>query len=376
MKTLQISTPFLPVSGDLKYGGTERVVNLLDKELVRLGHDSYVAAPRTSKPNGILLPTVEYDTGIADVLDKREVVECEGLNLRLEHIARSILFANEVGFEIAHIHDDNMVPFAPLIKIPKLLTLHSYYEGEFWNPQFHPNITNVGLNLVSISENQKEFYEKNGFKVNHVVYNGVDNDFFEFCPTKEKFVLSLGTIQPRKGQLEAIESSAIAGVDLILAGNPGHKDYFESFIKPRITHDLSDSKRKLEDYLSINDGIAGRRVVYVGEVNDLEKRPLYQKASAFLMPITRPEPFGLVMVEAMMSGTPVIAYKCGSTPEIVSHGKSGYIVEDVKEMGEAIHRIKNLNPEDCREYSVNKFSKEKMVENYINVYKEIIESSK
>ena len=352
MKILLVSTPFLPIREDLKYGGTERIVFLLDQELNRLGHEVTIAAPKTSKPIGKLFPTISVDIGVSDNFIEDEGKEEDSIsltrqinqtNLRLEHIAKSIRFANSQNFDVVHIHDDNLVPFMPILNSPSLLTLHCYYHGEFWDSSLHPDITNLGINLVAISEDQKKIYEKYGFNVRSVVYNGVDENKFSLSGIKNDFVFSLGIIHPRKGQHEAIEAGKKSGLDTIIAGNIGIPSYFEKEIAPNITHDISDKKNKLESYLNL-PGESGGRVVYVGEVNDVQKKGLFSNARAFLMPIIRPEPFGLVMVEAMLSGTPVIAYRCGSVPEIVADGKTGYIVESVDEMKKAIEKVGNLSP--------------------------------
>ncbi|MFA4953113.1 MAG: glycosyltransferase family 4 protein [Candidatus Pacearchaeota archaeon] len=384
MKILQISTPFLPIREDLKYGGTERVVFLLDQELNRLKHDVTVAAPKTSKPLGKLYPTIEVDIGVSDNFIEEKGKEDDSIsltrqinqtNLRLEHIARAVRFANSQDFDVVHIHDDNIVPFMPLINAPSLLTLHCYYSGEFWDSSLHPDITSLGVNLVAISKDQKKIYEKYGFKVRDVVYNGVDENKFSLSDEKNNFVFSLGIIHPRKGQREAIEAGKKSGLDVIIAGNIGIPSYFEKEIAPNITHDISNQKNKLESYLEL-PGESGGRVVYAGEVNDVQKKSLFSNARAFLMPITRPEPFGLVMVEAMLSGTPVIAYRCGSVPEIVADGKTGYIVENVDEMRKAIGEAGNLSSQECRDYAIKNFSKTRMAERYLEVYQELIDQKK
>jgi glycosyltransferase involved in cell wall biosynthesis len=131
----------------------------------------------------------------------------------------------------------------------------------------------------------------------------------------------------------------------------------------------------MEGYLSLPSTPSGK-VVFAGEVDDKQKKPLYENARAFLMPITRPEPFGLVMVEAMMSGTPVIAYDCGSTPEIVDNDKTGFIVKNLEEMVEAIGDVGRLSSSECRDVSVKRFSKGKMVDRYLEIYRDVIENSR
>lgn len=365
MKILHVSTPFLPVRDDLEYGGTERIVYLLDRELSKRGYDSYVAAIKTSRPAGTLYPTVEREIGISGVLDKEGGTEFEGLNSRLEHIAESLRYANS-GFDVVHVHDDNMLPFMPMIRPPSLITLHSDYEGGFWNTHLHPRMVDLNVNLVAISKSQRRIYRSAGYNVDFVVYNGVDVDNFEFSERRIPYLLSLGSVKPEKGQHTAIEVGKRVGIDVVVAGNIGNQRYFDEMIQPHITHDISDIEDKLTGYLSLNSH--GPRIVYTGMVNDSQKKPLYANALAFLMPIEWEEPFGLVMTEAMASGTPVIAYNRGSVPELVEDEKTGYIVESIDDMIGAVKNAERIRPEDCRQHVRDNFSSERMTEEYLKVY--------
>lgn len=374
MKVLLISTPFLPVSPDLKYGGTERIVYLLESNLYQKKICIGVVATAASKTRNRLLPTIQSNIGVASVLDRSAKSEMEGLNLRFEHISQALRYCKLLKPDIVHMHDDNLLVFDHLIDAPTLLTLHSDIDG-FWNPKLNPSIKEGKTHLVSISQSQKRIYESYGHKIDYVVYNGVDEDLYQIATERKDYLLSLGGIMPVKGQKDAIVVAKKSRLDLIIAGNIGDKSYFKKEIEPEITHDLSNSKNKYADYLKLRANSTAK-IIYVGPVNDREKKDLYPHAKAFLMPIKWEEPFGLVMIEAMLSGTPVIAYKRGSVPELVKDGETGFIVKDLPGMVKATAQTSKIDPENCRKIAISLFGKKNMIDNYINVYKDIIQREK
>jgi glycosyltransferase involved in cell wall biosynthesis len=374
MKVLLISTPFLQVSPKLNYGGTERVVYLLDSELTKKQLSAGVVAPFKSSPKSHLFPTIHDQVGVKTILDKDQEEEWNGLYLRFEHISLAIQYANSLpDVDLVHLHDDNILIFDALIKAPTLLTLHGNIDG-FWVPKLNPAILKCKTKLVSISQSQKKIYEDHGFKIDYVVYNGVDQSLFQDSPDKENYLFSLGGIMPVKGQEHAILVAEKSNHDLIIAGNIGDQTYFTEKIKPKITHDLTKENDKLAAYLQLPK-TKNAKIVYVGQVNDQQKGPLYSYAKAFLMPIDWEEPFGLVMVEAMMSGTPVIAFNRGSVPEIIEPNKNGFIVANVDEMIEAIPAVDKLDSKEIREMAIKQFGTAQMAQNYIKVYQDILKNN-
>ena len=371
MKILQISTAFLPVSLDLRYGGSERIVYLLDQELYSRGLSAGVVAPQGSKPISCLYPTILKATGVDDVLDKSKNNAFTGFAIRADHVAQAIRYANKLeGIDVIHLHDDNVLPFDFLINRPSLITLHSDVDS-FWDLSITPSLKKRKSKFVSISQSQKKIYESRGHRVDYVVYNGVEENKFSLSELIYPYLLSLGSIQPVKGQDKAIEVAKKTGLDLIIAGNIGNSKFFKEEINPNITHNLTKEKDKLAAYLSLPSH--SPKVVYVGPVNDKQKAPLYSHATAFLMPIEWEEPFGLVIVESMMSGTPVIAFNRGSIPEVVDDGLTGFIVNNIEEMVNAVENLKIFDRKRVKEISNNKFGKSKMVDNYIEVYQDIID---
>lgn len=375
MKVILVSTPFLPVSAELKYGGTERIVYLLDQGLAEKNICAGVVAPISSKPVSRLYPTVQQEVGVSTVLDKSQQEAWDGLYLRFEHVSLSIQHANNLpGIDLVHLHDDNILVFDRLVSKPTLLTLHGDIDG-FWNLALNPSLKSCQSKLVAISQSQKKIFENRGFKVSYVVYNGVDESLFALADKKFNYLLSLGAIMPVKGQERAIEVALNSGHDLVLAGNIGDQGYFKEKIKPKITHDLTEAEDKLAAYLALPAGHQPK-IVYVGPVNDEQKKKLYAGAKTFLMPINWDEPFGLVMVEAMMSGTPVIAFNRGSVPEIIDLGQTGQIVSDAQEMIRALATIERIDSKKCRETAIARFGKDQMVNNYVKVYEDILEDKK
>jgi len=371
MKVLQISTPFLPVTPELEYGGSERVIYLLDEGLYSRGLSAGVVAPSESLPKSSLYPTIARAIGVDDVLDNSKNSAFTGFALRAAHVSEAIYYSNSLGeVDVVHLHDDNMLPFDFLIDKPSLLTLHSDIES-FWDLSVTPFLKKRKSKLVAISQNQKKINEAKGHKIDYVVYNGVDEDKFSIAEKIYPYILTLGSIRPVKGQDVAIEIAKKTGLDLIIAGNIGDSKFFETEIKPSITHNLINEQDKLAAYLSLpKDSL---KIVYVGSVNDKQKAPLYSHTTTFLMPIRWEEPFGLVMVEAMMSGRPTVAYNLGSISEVIQED-TGTIVpaDNLEEMVKSIENLTNFNSNLCRLKAIERFGKNRMVENYIKVYKDIL----
>lgn len=361
MRIVQIAPCFLPVRGDLEYGGTEREIFYLDREFARLGHDSSVVGTSDSFPHGRLLPTVP-SIGVSDVYSSAISAKDHRDNTyaKLSHLAQAIDHTRH-GNGIVHVHDDYLLPFLPLLG-RSLLTVHSPPE-DFW-PAGYREMSRTA-HLVAISRAQQKALAERGFVAKEVVYNAVPVEEYEYREEKGGFLFSLGAIRPEKGQHTAVAVAQRLGMDLVIAGPVADESFFSSHIKPHVTHSLEQEGNKLEAYNSLE---GGRKIVYAGAVNDEQKKPLYSSARAFLMPIDWEEPFGLVMVEALASGTPVVAFHRGSVPEIISHGKTGFVVRDAEEMAEAVREIEKIRPGDCRREAGKRFSPSVAAEKYLRLY--------
>ncbi|MEH2177716.1 glycosyltransferase family 4 protein [Nostoc sp.] len=323
------------------YGGIELVVGLLTDELVRRGHevtlfasgDSISLAKLTSvHPRALRLDPTVKDYSIYEMLNLASVYE------RAEE------------FDIIHSHiGHGALAYANLVTTPTVHTLHGTFNPDnekmfsFGKKQPYINISNaqreprLGLNCIA------------------TVYNGIDVSSYEFHsqPEDPPYLAFLGRISPEKGAHLAIEIAKETGWHLKMAGKIDVVDveYFEKEIKPHID---------------------GEQIEYLGEANHAQKNALMGGAVATLFPITWREPFGLVMIESMASGTPVIAMKLGSTEEIISQGKTGFICNNIQECISAIDRVIELDRSACRRYVENLFSVKHMTDGYEAVYQQII----
>lgn len=323
------------------YGGIELVVSLLTDELVRRGHEVTLFASGDSislaklhsvHPRALRLDPNVKEFGIYEMLHLSQVYER----------------ASE--FDIIHSHMGcAALPFASLVKTPTVHTLHGIFtpdnEKLFQHAKRQP--------YISISNAQRE--PRLGLNCVATVYNGIDLDSYKFYPKVEEppYLAFLGRISPEKGPHVAIAIAKQSGMRLKMAGKVDRVDvdYYEREIKPYID---------------------GDQIQYLGEVNHEQKNALIGNAVATLFTITWREPFGLVMVESMASGTPVIGMKMGSAPEVIAHGKTGFLCETVEECTAAIEKVATLDRYACREYVANHFSVKQMVDGYEAVYQQMV----
>lgn len=323
------------------YGGTELVVGLLTDELVRRGHevtlfasgDSITLAKLESvHPQALRLDSTVKEYGIYEMLQLSRVYER----------------ASE--FDIIHSHMGYAaLPYTSLVKTPTVHTMHGIFtpdnEKLFKHAHRQP--------YISISDSQRE----PRLNLNYVatVYNGIDTTAHQFHPEPQDppYIAFLGRISPEKGTHLAIEIAKRSGWHLKMAGKVDvvDRNYFEREIEPHID---------------------GKQIEYLGEANQAQKCELMGGAVATLFPITWREPFGLVMSESMATGTPVIAMALGSVPEVITHGKTGFLCNSVDDCIVAIDKATQLNRYDCREHVCNHFSVQRMTDGYEAVYQQIL----
>lgn len=324
------------------YGGIELVVGLLTDELVRRGHEVTLFA-----------------TGDSISLAKLESVHPRALRLDTsikEYDVYALLQLSKVyeqasEFDVIHSHMSHAaLPYANLVKTPTVHTLHGIFTADNEKLYKHAN----RQPFVSISNAQRE--PRLNLNCVATVYNGIDTGTYKFYPQPQDppYLAFLGRISPEKGTHLAIEIAKRSGWHLKMAGKVDVVDvkYFEQEIKPHID---------------------GKQIEYLGEANHEQKNELMGGAVATLFPITWREPFGLVMIESMVSGTPVIAMELGSTREVIEHGKTGFLCNSVDECVAAIDKAVELNRVDCRERVLNKFSVQRMADGYEAVYRQVLE---
>ncbi len=318
------------------YGGTERVVSYLTEELVRRGHDVSLFASGDSKTSARLVGGYPRSLRLAGLAPM-------GTQLHLPMLTD--LYENADSFDIIHSHIDYWsFPFARLSATPTISTMHGRLDIESLKPIYD---CFRDMALVSISDAQRA-------PIPHMnwvgtIHHGLPDDFLEFKPQPGKYLAFLGRISPEKGIGLAIDTARRAGIPFKIAAKVDavDREYFETLIKPR---------------LSPPD------VEYIGEISEHEKSEFLGNALALLFTIDWPEPFGLAMIEAMACGTPVIARPCGSVPEVVRDGRTGFIAESVEDLAAAAQRVEQLSRAECRAEFETRFRIDRMAEQYESVY--------
>ncbi|MFB2893211.1 glycosyltransferase family 4 protein [Aerosakkonemataceae cyanobacterium BLCC-F50] len=323
------------------YGGIELVVGLLCNELVKRGHEVTLFASGDS----ISLAKLEWVHPRALRLDST----VKEYNIyEMLHLSRVYEKASE--FDVIHSHMGcSALPFSKLVKTPTIHTLHGIFtpdnEKLFAHARQQP--------YVSISDAQRE--ARLNLNCVATVYNGIDVSTYKFYekPQAPPYLAFLGRVSPEKGTHLAIEIAKRSGWQLKIAGKVDVVDrlYFEQEIKPHID---------------------GEQIQFIGEANHAQKSKLMGNAAVTLFPITWREPFGLVMIESMVTGTPVVAMNLGSTSEIIAHGKTGFLCNSVEECVAAIEPAEQLDRYSCRQHVIENFSVQKMTSGYEAVYQKIL----
>lgn len=329
-----------------KYGGTERVVYGLTEELVKRGHEVTLFASGDSTTSAKLVAIYPKALRVSRVLDN-----VYGANI-LALLNIGYAYQKQDQFDIIHDHNGYLsLPTANFSKTPVVMTMHGHFGVN--EKRIFENLRNPFL--VSVSRAQTATAPKLNFIGN--VYHGLEMRHFPFSRKAGQYLLFVGRISLEKGVHFAIEVAQYLDLPLIIAAKldsevdaPHDVSYFKQFVEPK----LSD------------------QIKWIGEVNETERNKLMKGALCSLHPITWPEPFGLTIIESMACGTPVVAFKLGSIPEIIEDGKSGYVVENVSQMIEAVVSIPKIDREYCRKYVLNKFSVKNMVDGYEEIYHKIL----
>lgn len=323
------------------YGGTELVIYWLCNELVKRGHKVTLFATGDSQTKAKLIPVWPCALWKA--------------NLRAPHAVFSLMYKKVIEmqneFDIIHDHCEFYTcPYSLFLKPPIVTTLHHPLTEE--TITLYKKFPNI--NYVAISKNQKK--QASGINIVKIIHHGLPLEKYPFNEKPKDYLLWLSRIGPDKGVAEAIEIAKLAGEKLIISGNilPQYADYFEFRIKPLID---------------------GKQIQFVGASDFPKKIELFKNAKAFLFPIKRPEPFGLVVIEAMACGTPVIAFNRASMPELIQDKKTGFLVNSIEEACRAIKKISEIKRKDCREWVEKNFSLKRMVNRYEKLYKKILKKN-
>ncbi|MGW9232058.1 glycosyltransferase family 4 protein [Pseudorhizobium sp. NPDC055634] len=324
------------------YGGTERVVSWLTEELVAQGHDVTLFASGDSETSAQLVRAVPQGLRLGGIRD-----HTASILVMLEEVRRRVS-----AFDIIHFHID-------LLQFPSfrnssaqcLTTLH----GRLDLADFHPVYRAFPeMPLVSISRNQRLPLPHANWRAN--IQHGLPPGSAPVDVERRDYLAFLGRVAPEKRPDRAIEIAKRAGIPLKIAAkvDPSDKDYFDHVIRPQLDHPL---------------------VEFVGEIGDHEKRDFLGKAIALLFPIDWPEPFGLVMIEAMREGTPTIAWRRGSVPEVIDEGLTGFVVESLEEAVAAVHMAGDLDRTLVRQRFEERFTATRMASNYVAQYAGLVEEA-
>jgi glycosyltransferase involved in cell wall biosynthesis len=337
--------PWIPIPPP-GYGGIEEVVALLCDALVERGHDvELFCAPGSSSK-----------AKVRPLLAEAHPESIERALFEADHTARAFeevdgAASADESFDVVHDHSGyTALAMSDRLGAPLVHTVHGPFD-----PDTSPYYDHHGGKgrVVCISRAQADMAPA-GARVRAVVSNPIDVDAWPVGFEKDDYLLWVGRFVPEKGPQRAIRVAKATGRGLLLAGvvQPRQERFFADEIQPHVD---------------------GEQIKFVGEVGGARKQHLFAQAYAFLMPITWAEPFGMVMVEALAAGTPVLAFPNGAAPEIVEHGRSGFLVRDEEEMAAMVPRAGELKPQDCRE-SAERFSPHAVAAGYEAVYRDAIES--
>ena len=318
-----------------KYGPWEQVAANITEGLVKRGVEVTLFATGNSHTSAKLQyvsPTAYAEDNSLDP----KVWEC----LHISH-----LMEQATEFDIIHNNFDFLpLSYSRLIETPMVTTIHGFSSQKIIPVYKKYNSNNFYVSISNSDRSPELDYTA-------TVYNGIDSKDFTFNAKPKDYLLFFGRIHPHKGTLESIQIAKKAKKRLIISGLIQDEIYFEEKIKPFINDD---------------------DIIYVGNSGPKERDRLLGEAAALLHPISFDEPFGLSVAEAMLCGTPVVAFNRGSMPELINHAKTGFLVNNVAEAVATLNKIDSISRKYCREWALSNFSLEKMVDGYLEVYKQIL----
>jgi glycosyltransferase involved in cell wall biosynthesis len=338
LTVLSVAYPLARVS-EATAGGAEQVLHTIDMVLMCNGHRSLVVAAAGSRCYGLFLP-VQIPSGNLDEKAKTEA------RTRFRYTLNRVL--ERYSVDVVHMHGLDFDEYLPDYEVPIVVSLHlplDWYSRKALRRR--PNVS-----LVCVSRDQAQTAPA-GTQIDRTIPNGVDLSQFRLARRKGDYVLVMGRVCPEKGLHLAIEAAERAHVRLVIAGTvfeyPEHREYFDNMIRPRL----------------------GANVVFLGAVGGRRKAELLAGAECLLIPSLVRETSSLIAMEAMASGTPVVAWRGGALPEIVAEGRTGFLVTSTEEMSRAIPRAAVINGSECRGEAERRFSSGKMVAAYLQLYTEV-----
>jgi glycosyltransferase involved in cell wall biosynthesis len=343
MRIAMLAPPWISVPPP-GYGGVESVVSTLTEALVHRGHTVTL----------FCAPGSQSQANLVTVLDDPHPDEIERSLYEADHVARVFGMIDDAGgqdaFDVIHDHCGfTALAMADRLDVPLVHTLHGQFTAataSFYACHGHK------ATLVGISRAQLACAPVTLGPV-RAIPNPIDLELWTLREAKDNYLLWVGRMTPEKGPHRAIAAARAAGLPLVLAGviQPGHRAFFEREIAPHID---------------------GERVTFLGEISGQVKYSTFARASALLMPIRWAEPFGMVMVEALACGTPVIAFREGAASELIVHGETGFLVNDESAMAAAASWLSGINARDCRSWVAEHCDVEIVAAAYERVYRSVI----
>jgi glycosyltransferase involved in cell wall biosynthesis len=341
MKIAQVS-PLYESVPPRTYGGTERIVSYLTEELVAQGHEVTLFASGDSVTAAQLIAARKRALRLDNVFDP----------LPHHYVMLEEVFERASRFDIIHFHTDYLhFPLARRHPIPHLTTLH----GRLDLPDLMPLYKKFSeMPVVSISNAQRKPLPRANWQ--QTIYHGLPLELYDCGEKPGDYLAFVGRISPEKRLDRAIEIAARSGMRLRIAAktDAADRDYMEQVIRPILSNSSAE---------------------FIGEIGDKDKKEFLANAYALLFPIDWPEPFGLVIIEAMACGTPIIAFRRGSVPELIEEGVTGYIVDDIEGALQALGKIPGFDRRRCRRVFEERFSAARMAQDYLTVYRRVIRSS-
>ena len=339
MRIAQVSPLWESVPPKL-YGGTERIVSYLTEELVRQGHEVTLFASGDSVTRAKLEAPCQQALRLNTGIFNREAP--------LIQMMEQVFCASD-RFDIIHSHLDFLAfSLSRRCRVPVVTTLH----GRLDLPELVPVFRDFAeLPLVSISNSQRRPLSWCNWA--NTVYHGLPKDLYTFNAEPGKYLAFLGRVSPEKCPDQAIELAKRVGLPLKMAAkvDPADRAYFERVVEPLLDHPL---------------------VEFVGEITDAQKSEFIGNAIGLVCPYDWPEPFGLVLIESLACGTPVLAYRRGSIPELIDHGATGFISENLDEMVSQVEKLVTIDRRRCRQVFDERFTAQRMTNDYVKIYQQLM----
>ncbi len=377
---MHVATINKPIKSRLGYAPIETIIHNIHKGLQSLGHRSIVACSADSRMTGEQYVTVVRSIGdycSQDAPMRQDIVKM--------HLSRALKRATMGDIDIIHMHEwleyiyDGVFnppqPIVMTVHVPAQDSLMNEAQRRWCNP-----LSDSRLYYVAISEYQKREYS-GLLNICKTIHHGIEVTEFPFKakPDKGSYLFTIGRIARLKGQDKAIELANKTGSKLIIAGCVQNKltdqEFFEGLTKSiNLLVDVGRHPVEKDYYDKVMKPLldCDKQIIYIGELDNEQKKQWYLHARATLFPIQWREPFGLILIESMACGTPILAFNEGAVPEIVVDGKTGFVVDSLTDMIEAVDRIDGIDPRECRRHVQDRFSITRMANKYSELYQQIV----